>query len=41
VAVAQQLKNLPVTGTNPWLVTCLGLLALSCGLVLLRRQRHC
>jgi uncharacterized repeat protein (TIGR02543 family)/LPXTG-motif cell wall-anchored protein len=40
-AVAQQLKDLPVTGTNPWLVASLGLLALSFGLVVLRRQRHC
>ena len=40
VAATQQLKDLPVTGTNPWFVTCLSLLALSFGLVLLRRQRH-
>ena len=40
VIAEQQSKDLPVTGTNPWPVASLALLALSFGFVVLHRQRR-
>ena len=40
VVAQQQSKDLPVTGTNPWPVASLALLALSFGFVVLHRQRR-